>query len=218
MDTKTISEFVGELRKCSYYNLGKTGDLAEFTYNGIGYCEGPESYHLKLEELFLRFKMAVIEMLPGGGAQIHPLWREIKALSERYYDVPDSDTLAALEKEYLTNKIESIARSIKEVKFLQQMHSQQVFFIKEALSFLEENMKDEMRSICKEQQIPEAESPKTILYGVDEVCDAFPSLKKHKVRDRKWREMNNFPDHQDCLGGKCTYYSDEVQDWIKTHK
>lgn len=74
-------------------------------------------------------------------------------------------------------------------------------------------------SSCIQEQNSLATTPyninqRYVYHSFKEVCAAFPSLKLHKVRDRAWRKANNFPDGQDCRGGKCTFYHQQVADWV----
>lgn len=68
--------------------------------------------------------------------------------------------------------------------------------------------------VISAQDTPYNINQRYVYHSFKEVCAAFPSLKLHKVRDRAWRKANNFPDGQDCRGGKCTFYHQQVADWI----
>lgn len=210
-----IFHFLSSLSACRWH---AHESLSEFTYNGVTYDEGTETYQTILEKEFLSFKCEVLKLLPDGISQIQALYKEFKELLERYYDIPDKDTLALLERDNISLNSASLAREIKEVKFLQAMYGIQQYYIDGAVKFLAGQLPE-----CKPESIkPEEEEvgdnqDKVIFRSPSELCREFPSLKIHKVRDREWRKANCFPDHQDCRGGKCVYYRDEVMAWIKEH-
>lgn len=51
---------------------------------------------------------------------------------------------------------------------------------------------------------------------LDEVCKEF-NLSKTKVKDKKWRDNNNFPYHQAGKRSSVNYSRSEIEKWMDEH-
>ena len=75
----------------------------------------------------------------------------------------------------------------------------------------------ELRQPVTEREAEEPAPAKDIYQktylNLDEVCERF-SLPKSRVKDKKWRDDNNFPGRQTAERGTVTYRADEVEKWI----
>lgn len=136
MDTKPIFSFLAELTRCDYHE-GCGKPLEVFTYNGISYAQGRETYQIILNDKFNDFKSCVLEISLQNKEALFPVLREFqKADEETYYDIPDGDYICQMERDALSNDNKSLRQSIREAYFLKEMVSLQKWFIQEAISFL----------------------------------------------------------------------------------
>lgn len=51
-----------------------------------------------------------------------------------------------------------------------------------------------------------------------ELCNLFPMLSYGKVKDRKWRNENDFPYYQDDLYFKVRYNTADVAKWLESRQ
>lgn len=142
MDTKTITSFLCEVVRCDYDPFNdKT--VEEFTYNGITYAQGRESYYQVLNGMFNDFKACVLHIAVQGKELLNGILADYhKAKKGVYYDIPDEDTIASMKRDARTNNNPSLKQSIKEAYFLNEMVDIQRYFLEEAISFLEGFLKD----------------------------------------------------------------------------
>ena len=114
-------------------------DITQAYYNGVSYEEGPETYRRRMGSQFADFKAAIIELSLQENAQksLSAILADFKAGLEHYWDIPDEETLAALQNDYIKENVPSMLTTIREIKFLQQMNAVQRSMAQEATLFIE---------------------------------------------------------------------------------
>lgn len=135
MDTETIVNFFKELSKCQYFAHEEYESIEKFKYNGITLAEGTESYYYKLQEMFINFKMAIIEM-SDEREKVIALYEQFSYLKKVYLDIPNEQIIKRMEHDYRTSRNASLAKSIKRAKFLREMNIVQQSFITETILFI----------------------------------------------------------------------------------
>ena len=140
---KIITDYIKELGRCDYHPSGGNGNLEAFTYNGISYAESSAAYHLKLNDMFTEFKVAVIDTLAHGTERAKALLGELTGISQQYFDIPSNDDISSMERDNATLHNNSLQQEIREARFLQEMNGEQKYFTQSATEFLKS-------LICKE--------------------------------------------------------------------
>lgn len=92
-----IYTFLDELKRCDYTLFNNSTIIEDFKYNGVTYAEGSETYDKLLNNMFTSFKRMAIEK--PKSAQLAIL-RELKEVSETYYDIPTWEAITQLENDY----------------------------------------------------------------------------------------------------------------------
>ena len=154
---KIITDYIKELGRCDYHPSGGNGNLEAFTYNGISYAESSAAYHLKLNDMFTEFKVAVIDTLAHGTERAKALLGELTGISQQYYDMPSNDDISSMERDNATLHNNSLQQEIREARFLQEMNGEQKYFTQSAIEFLKSFIVNEP---CKEvEQSPAEQQP-----------------------------------------------------------
>ena len=138
MDTKPIFSFLKELTRCDYTTI-TNGVLEDFTYNGVTYAQGSETYQKILADSFSDFKACIFEASLQSKDSLSAILSDYrKAQMETYYDIPDSDYIKGMENDTRNNDNRSLRQSIREAYFLNEMVRIQRWYIEEAIDYLEE--------------------------------------------------------------------------------
>ena len=161
---KIITDYIKELGRCAYHPSGGNGNLEAFTYNGITYAESSAAYHLKLNDMFTEFKMAIIDTLAHGTERAKALLGELTEISQQYYDIPSNETISSMERDNATAHSNSLQQEIREARFLQEMNGEQQYFTQSAIEFLKslivnEPCKEVEQSSVEQQPQQEEQSP-----------------------------------------------------------
>lgn len=137
MDSKPIFSFLKELTRCDYTTT-TNGVLEDFTYNGITYAQGSQTYQRLLADSFSDFKECVFEASLQNRDSLSAILSDYrKAQVETYYDIPDSDYIKGMENDARNNDNRSLRQSIREAYFLNEMVGVQKWYIGEAIDYLE---------------------------------------------------------------------------------
>lgn len=205
MDTRPITTFLREIKRCDYISIHDKA-VEDFTYNGIRYAEGYESYYRILEEKFNDFKTCVLDIAVQNKELLKGILADFrKAKGETFYDIPDDDTIAAMEKETQTNNNQSLRQSIMEAKFLNQMVNTQRYFLQEAICYLEGFSND---INIKEQAKSDAQEIKKSGVGVN-----IDNPEKSRL-EKKLSDYDNFLTVNDLMAiFKCTRRT--ITNWEK---
>lgn len=196
MDTTVIFDFLQELSRCEY--IANSGDTIEdFRYNGIKYCEGRESYDIKLNSMFSSFKNSVMEIMLTESHQpvIDTIFNEIEKIEKQYYDIPDRDYLTSMEREYQGNN-PSLLKSIREVRFLNEMVDVQRYYLSQAKEYVTTLLgKEQSKTVVKQQDEPPIISngnEEKIIKGVDGLAKYlhFGKTKAQAIVNSKILENN----------------------------
>lgn len=140
---KIITDYIKELRRCDYHPSGGNGILERFTYNGISYAESSAAYDAKLQDMFTRFKIAVIDTLAYGTVQGKALLSELRVVATQYYDIPDEEIIEGMERDNATVHSKSLQQEIREARFIQEMNSEQRYYVGMTIKFLIELLGEE---------------------------------------------------------------------------
>ena len=172
MDTTVIFDFLQELSRCEY--IASSGDVIEdFRYNGIMYREGRETYNIKLNSMLTSFKNSVMEILLTEKHQpiIDTIFNEIEKIEEQYYDIPDRDYLRMMERDYQGSNNQSLLKSIREARFLNEMVEVQRYYVSQAKEYVTSLLGEEQtKTVVKQQDEPPVISDgnkEKIIKGVD---------------------------------------------------
>ena len=180
MDTTIIYNFLTELLRCDYRALEEPMDISRAKYNGVTYNEGPETYRRNMTSAFADFKAAVLDLSLQENAQkpLAAILADFKAGSEQYWDIPDDETLTALQNDYIKENVPSMLTTIREIIFLQQMNAIQKDLLREAIGFLEKLVivedadKQEAQAASPANKEGKAAQPE-IISGVQGLADYF---------------------------------------------
>lgn len=136
MSTQSVYDFLREITRCDY-TTAYSGPIEAFAYNGVTYAQGAETYQTILEDKFNLFKTAVLDIsLQDKGNILSALIQDFKKAAQTYYDIPDEDYIQGMERDEQGAHSQSLRKSIKEARFLNEMVSRQKWFLSEAISFL----------------------------------------------------------------------------------
>lgn len=80
----------------------------------------------------------------------------------------------------------------------------------------ETNKEDEAKEDETKEVEPQNTAPESNWLNVNEVCKRY-KLPKNNVKDRKWRDKNNFPYYQDGPFARVIFNNEEVRLWIEEH-
>ena len=176
MDTAVIFDFLQELSRCEY--IANSGDTIEdFRYNGIKYCEGRESYDFKLNSMLTSFKNSVMEIMLTEKHQpiIDTIFNEIEKIEEQYYDIPDRDYLRMMERDYQGSNNQSLLKSIREARFLNEMVEVQKHYLNQVKEYVTTLLgKEQPKTVVKQQE----ESP-VISKDNEEIIKGVEGLAKY---------------------------------------
>lgn len=133
----TIYSYLQELTRCDYSSF-TNHSLEEFTYNNISYAQGVESYNRILSEKEKSFKGQILEQSSSNNFNciINAVLADFKKKEGLYYDIPNDDDIASMERDYSTSHNQSLLNSIREAKFLREMVSLQRLYLNNAVIFL----------------------------------------------------------------------------------
>ena len=71
--------------------------------------------------------------------------------------------------------------------------------------------------VAKEQEPQNKPISEKIWLNIDEVCERF-GLPKSNIKDRQWRDDNQFPYIQTACKGRVTFNAKDVEKWMREHK
>lgn len=172
MDTTVIYDFLQELSRCDY--IASSGDVIEdFRYNGIMYREGRETYNIKLNSMLMSFKNSLMSIMLSDNHQpvINTIFNEIEKIGKQYYDIPDRDCLTSMEREYQGNNNHSLLKSIREVRFLNEMVEVQRYYVSQAKEYVTSLLGEEQTKTVVKQQgdrpVISNDNKEKIIKGVD---------------------------------------------------
>lgn len=226
MNTKEILSYVEEIETVEHFN-GKDFDYISFLLDlekgftsGIFQCVAESSdfsqqlvvVYNRLEAAYLKLEHA-LEMIRGfkktmATKEGHP----IKGLGATIrVDLPDyGASCAASSAKRMMEYLEKNYSVVKEAK--------QEEVIEEEPVLVKPIIEEEKKEVAKVDEIKPKEEAKRYGLTAKEISTLF-GLSYNKVKDRTWREENNFPSRQP--GGKnskVVFYEEEVRKWIDKHK
>lgn len=220
MDTKPIYNYLRELSRCEYQPSVDAQPLELFKYNGISYAQSSATYQMQLEKELAEFKASIIALIPSvDNSVIRAILTDCIGIENQYYDIPDSDTIEAMERDYVSGRNVSLLKSIREAKFLNEMVGLQRYYISEVKTFLtslcgNDNPKLENQKEPKENDEVVRKDVDSDWLTLDEVCSKF-KLPRNNIKDRQWRLKNKFPLGNSAPYKNLTFNVKDVEAWLK---
>lgn len=215
MNSSQIFDFINKLSECNYNTLTEPYTLESFKYNGITYAESSNTYSKLLQSHFLGFKSSTLELSANKlERELRTVLDELEKVSVKYYDIPDDLCIESMENDYASSHNQSLLKSIREAKFLNEMVAVQKSFTAEAISFVRSLLPEQSVSKeAKQTELPQKQESDWLT--LDEVCAKY-RLPKNNIKSRAWRLKNNFPMGNKGAYEKLTFHSKEVEEWLNS--
>lgn len=174
MDASIFFDFIKELSRCDYIE-GSEECIEKFTYNGITYAQGRETYDKKLSDMFFSCKQELMSIMTSGtsgSTVLNTMMSECKKVQSQYYDIPDKTYINGMERDYEGSNNASLLKSIREAKFLNEMVAIQQYYLSEFMDYVSNLMgikkpEDELNEIEVIQKPQES----NIIKGVQGLAD-----------------------------------------------
>lgn len=228
-----------ELDRCDYVvDYQYTGELVDYSYNGVTYAESTEVYSNRLEKLYLDFLAEWGDLSDAARVAAKGMMELI--VSKRYiygsfyFDVPSSEIVNAM-----TNDSGVPHQSVKMARFLHDMAEQQKFCLERVAEFMGiELVKEELRLKPVAVLDDEVNSGKVLPEVVDDepnsseksdasVCDKdwvtyeeliqmFDFRGVKSAKDAAWRKKNGFDKcvSQTGKGTAVKFVVARVKEWL----
>lgn len=220
MDTKPIYDYLHELSRCEYVPSVDAQPLEQFQYNGISYSQSSALYQKQLENGLAEFKSSILSLIPNvDNSVIKTILTDCVEIESQYYDIPDNDTIEAMERDYLAGRNDSLFKSIREARFLNEMVGVQKYYLSEVKKYLSSLCGDACPIPDKKKEERENEETGGRDSGsdwltLDEVCKRF-KLAKNNIKDRQWRIKNSFPMGNSGPCRKLTFNAKDIEKWLE---
>ena len=215
MNNSPIFDFINELSECNYNTLAEPYTLESFKYNGITYAESSDTYSKVLQSHFLGFKASTLELSTNKSErELRTVLDELYKVNGQYYDIPDDLSIESMEHDYALSHNQSLLKSIREAKFLNEMVAVQKSFTAEAIRFVCSLLPEQSESNeAKQMEVPKKQESDWLT--LDEVCEKY-RLPKNNIKSRAWRLKNNFPMGNKGAYEKLTFHSKDVEEWLNS--
>ena len=184
MDASTFFDFIKELSRCDYI-AGSEECIEKFTYNGITYAQGRETYDKKLSDMFFSCKQELMSIMTSGtsgGTVLSTMMSECKKVQSQYYDIPDKSYIDGMERDYEGSNNASLLKSIREAKFLNDMVAIQKNYLSELIDYIG-NLLGEKKpeNVINETEVNQKPQESNIIKGVQGLAD-YLSCGKSKAQ------------------------------------
>lgn len=230
-----------ELDRCEYVvDYQYTGQLSEYTYNGVTYEESTEKYSQKLEKMYLDFLNEWSTLSDGDKQSAKGMMELIVAKRYLYgtffFDVPTLETVNAMAEDSGVSR-----QSVKMARFVSEMAGCQKFYLLRTAQFLEITgvgdeqppvvvevmpvqvgtdscLEDDMEETVEENTSPISEK-EWITY--EELIQMFDFRGVKSAKDAAWRKKNGFDRCVSQSGGKGSavkYSVSKINEWLTNGK
>lgn len=230
-----------ELDRCEYVvDYQYTGQLSEYTYNGVTYEESTEKYSQKLEKMYLDFLNEWGTLSDAEKQSAKGMMELIVAKRYLYgnffFDVPTLETVNAMAEDSGVSR-----QSVKMARFVSEMAGCQKFYLRRVAQFfgieevnderhpsddtgvsIKENVESRLpdREDEEVEEIVTSESEKEwITY--EELIQMFDFRGVKSAKDASWRKKNGFDKCVSQSGGKGSavkYSVSKIKDWLNNGK
>lgn len=230
-----------ELDRCEYVvDYQYTGQLSEYTYNGVTYEESTEKYSQKLEKMYLDFLNEWGTLSDAEKQSAKGMMELIVAKRYLYgnffFDVPTLETVNAMADDSGVSR-----QSVKMARFVSEMAGCQKFYLRRVAQFfgieevnderhpsddtgvsIKENVESRLpdREDEEVEEIVTSESEKEwITY--EELIQMFDFRGVKSAKDASWRKKNGFDKCVSQSGGKGSavkYSVSKIKDWLNNGK
>lgn len=230
-----------ELDRCEYVvDYQYTGQLSEYTYNGVTYEESTEKYSQKLEKMYLDFLNEWGTLSDAEKQSAKGMMELIVAKRYLYgnffFDVPTLETVNAMAEDSGVSR-----QSVKMARFVSEMAGFQKFYLRRVAQFfgieevnderhpsddtgvsIKENVESRLpdREDEEVEEIVTSESEKEwITY--EELIQMFDFRGVKSAKDASWRKKNGFDKCVSQSGGKGSavkYSVSKIKDWLNNGK
>lgn len=221
-----------ELDRCEYVMFHQySGELKDYTYNGITYEQTSDVYSQLLDRLYLDFlyewhTLSEVERKAAQGI-VELIVSKRYMNGEFYFDTPSIVAITAMENDFgVSNRDTQLARFVNEMSMVQKFYLQKVaeFLhvknIDEASTILEisgDIVNSHIESNIKgDTLISEKE---WITYA--ELIQKYDFRGVKSVKDAKWRKKNGFNACVSQSGGKGSavkYSITKINEWLANGK
>lgn len=141
MKIEAIYRYLNELSRCEWRDNAIANGIK---YNGITIEQGTEAYQKHLEAMQSEAEEAILSLLTSGQDKaIRAIHRKAKEASEQDYDIITDKAVEALKQEFPSPRAEGIKAEIQLGEFVIEMHSMQLNYLDELLTFLSSLLKDD---------------------------------------------------------------------------
>lgn len=230
-----------ELDRCEYVvDYQYTGQLSEYTYNGVTYEESTEKYSQKLEKMYLDFLNEWGTLSDAEKQSAKGMMELIVAKRYLYgnffFDVPTLETVNAMAEDSGVSR-----QSVIMARFVSEMAGCQKFYLRRVAQFfgieevnderhpsddtgvsIKENVESRLpdREDEEVEEIVTSESEKEwITY--EELIQMFDFRGVKSAKDASWRKKNGFDKCVSQSGGKGSavkYSVSKIKDWLNNGK
>ena len=141
MEIRAIYDYLNELSRCEWRDNAIVNGIR---YNDIDITQGVETYQKHLEAMQSKAEEAILSLLTSGQDRaIRAIYRKAKETHEQDYDIITPLAVEALKQEFPTERTEAVKSEIQLGEFVIEMHSLQLNYLDELLTFLSSLLKDD---------------------------------------------------------------------------
>lgn len=141
MKASSIFEFTTEVQRCDYLLPDTINNIDDFSYNGVAYVNGEDSYRLQLETLYTSFKEAVLEISLQDKTILRAILQDL-TMEKHLTNIPSKEAIACMEKDLVKHNSTALRNQLTAARYIVSMVGLQQYFCTEAKHFIESMLGD----------------------------------------------------------------------------